>query len=72
MQMFNQACPAQFSLLEFSLKSVSCVASIYVGVSLQRSAKEPLVSSLEGGAGAMLPSYWRGMLGEIVFMVPQF
>lgn len=56
--MFNQACGVQLSLLRFSLKSASSVVSIYVGVSLQCSANERLVSSLEGGAEAMLPSYW--------------
>ncbi len=54
--MFNQACRVQLSPLRFSVKS--CVVSIYVGVSLQRSANEPLVSSIEGGAEAMLPGYW--------------
>ena len=34
------------------------VVSIYVGVSLQRWANESLVSSMEGGAEAMLLSYW--------------
>lgn len=34
----------------------SCMVGIYVGVSLQRSANELLVSSLEGGAEAMLLS----------------
>lgn len=34
----------------------SCVVEIYVGVSLQRSANELLVSSLEGGAEAILLS----------------
>lgn len=34
---------------------MSCVADGYVGVSLQCSANEPLVSSLDGGAEAMLP-----------------
>lgn len=56
--MLKQACREQLSLPRLSLKTVSCVVSIYVGVSLQRSANEPLLSSTEGGAGAMLPGYW--------------
>lgn len=43
---------------------------IYVGVSLQRSANELLVSSPRGGAEAMLLGYWRGVLVEIMFVQP--
>lgn len=50
--MFNQACKVQLSSLQRE------VLRIYVGVSLQRSANEPLVSSMEGGVEAMLPGYW--------------
>lgn len=35
----------------------SLLEAVYVGVSLQRRAKESLVSSSGGGAEAMLPSY---------------
>lgn len=72
--MFNQACVVRISPLASAQLEycVSCVESIYVGVSLQRSANEPLVSALEGGAQAMLPSYWSGMPEEIIFMVSHF
>lgn len=40
--------------------------SIYVGVSLQRRANEPLVS-VDGGAAAMLPGYRTAPPEEIIF-----
>lgn len=58
--------------VQFSLERASCVELPYVGVNLQRSANKPLLSSLQGGAEAMLSSYCREMLEEIIFMVVCF